>query len=369
MVTIVNGKVTTASSVSRAQHVSGFFTLTLASGDVIPLSSCADEADPMKFPRRTFLHLVSGAIALSAASRLARAEAYPSRPVRVVVGFPPGFATDIIARLIAEALSERLGQQVIVDNRPGAGANIGADNVVRSPPDGYTLLAMTVTNAVNETLYTNIDFDFVRDIKPVASTVRSPNVLVVNPSLPTNTVPEFIAYAKANPGKINFVSGGNGSAGHMAGELFKMMAGVDMVHVPYRTSFVPDLLSGQVQSAFTPIPLSIAYIRDGKLRALGVAGTAPSDALPGIPTVAEFVPGYVADFWHGIGAPKDTPAEIVGTINTAVNAALADPAMKAKFASLGAAPAPMTPAAFGTFIAAEVDKWAKVVKFAGVKAE
>jgi tripartite-type tricarboxylate transporter receptor subunit TctC len=243
------------------------------------------------------------------------------------------------------------------------------ESVVRATPDGYTLLMITVTNAVNATLYQNLTFDLVRDIAPVAGTMRTANVLVVNPALPVHTVPEFIAYAKANPGKINYASNGHGSAPNMAAELFKFMTGVDLVHVPYRSSFAPDLLGGQVQVAFTPIPLSIAFIRDGKLRALAVTGAKPSDALPGIPTMAQFVPGYEADVWHGVGAPKNTPADIIDRLNKELGAALADPGMIAKFANLGAEPMPMTPGEFGKFVVAEIDKWAKVVKFAGVKLE
>ena len=323
----------------------------------------------MKLPRRQFLWLAAGAGLAAAAAQRAAAQAYPARPVRLIAGFPPGTATDTDARLIGQWLSERLGQQFIVDNRTGAGTNIAVENVARAAPDGYTLLMITVTNAVNATLYQNLNFDLVRDIAPVAGTMRTANVLVVNPAVPANTLPEFIGYAKANPGKINYASNGHGSAPNMAAELFKFMTGVDLVHVPYRSSFAPDLLGGQVQVAFTPIPLSIAFIRDGKLRALAVTGATRSDALPGIPTVAEFVPGYVADVWHGVGAPKNTPPAIIDTLDKEIGAALADPAMKAKFANLGAEPMPMTPGEFGQFIVAEIDKWAKVVRFAGVKLE
>jgi tripartite-type tricarboxylate transporter receptor subunit TctC len=321
----------------------------------------------MKLRRRQFLHLAAGAAALSAAPGLARADTYPSRPVRLVVGFPPGAATDIIGRLVADALSQRLGQQVFVENRPGAASNLGAETVVRAAPDGYTLLAMTVTNAVNATLYDNLNFDFIRDITPVAGTIRSANVLEVNPSVPAKTVPEFIAYAKANPGKLNYASFGVGTAPNMAGELFKMMTGVDLVHVPYKSSYMPDLLSGQVQATFTPIPLTIAYIRSGQLRPLAVTSVTPSEALPGVPTVAEFVPGYEATIWHGIGAPKGTPTEIVDQLNKAINNLLADPAMKAKFANVGAEPMPMTPDEFKTFTAQQIDKWGKVIKFANIR--
>jgi tripartite-type tricarboxylate transporter receptor subunit TctC len=322
----------------------------------------------MKLARRKFLQSAAGAAALLAAPREAAA-AYPERPVRLIAGFPPGTATDSDARLIAQWLSEKFGQQVIVDNRTGAGTNIAVESVVRATPDGYTLLMITVTNAVNATLYQNLTFDLVRDIAPVAGTMRTANVLVVNPALPVHTVPEFIAYAKANPGKINYASNGHGSAPNMAAELFKFMTGVDLVHVPYRSSFAPDLLGGQVQVAFTPIPLSIAFIRDGKLRALAVTGAKPSDALSGIPTVAQFVPGYQADVWHGVGAPKNTPADVIDRLNKELGAALADPGMIAKFANLGAEPMPMTPGEFGQFVVTEIDKWAKVVKFAGVKME
>jgi tripartite-type tricarboxylate transporter receptor subunit TctC len=323
----------------------------------------------MKLARRQFLQSAAGATALFAAPRGTAAQAYPERPVRLITGFPPGTATDTDARLIAQSLSERLGQQFIVDNRTGAGTNIAVESVVRSPPDGYTLLMITVTNAVNVTLYQNLNFDIVRDIAPVAGTMRTVNVLVVNPALPVHTIPEFIAYAKAHPGKINYASGGHGSAPNMAAELFKLMTGVDLVHVPYRSSFASDLIGGQVQVAFTPIPLSIAFIRDGKLRPLAVTGTKPSDALPGIPTVAQFVPGYEADVWHGVGAPKNTPADIIAKLNKEIGAALADPGMIAKFANLGAEPMPMSPGEFGQFVIAEIDKWAKVVRFAGVKLE
>jgi tripartite-type tricarboxylate transporter receptor subunit TctC len=323
----------------------------------------------MKLARRKFLQSAAGVAALLAAPRGAAAQAYPERPVRLITGFPPGTATDTDARLIAQSLSERLGQQFIVDNRTGAGTNIAVESVVRSPPDGYTLLMITVTNAVNVTLYQNLNFDIVRDIAPVAGTMRTVNVLVVNPALPVHTIPEFIAYAKAHPGKINYASGGHGSAPNMAAELFKLMTGVDLVHVPYRSSFASDLIGGQVQVAFTPIPLSIAFIRDGKLRPLAVTGTKPSDALPGIPTVAQFVPGYEADVWHGVGAPKNTPADIIAKLNKEIGAALADPGMIAKFANLGAEPMPMSPGEFGQFVIAEIDKWAKVVRFAGVKLE
>jgi tripartite-type tricarboxylate transporter receptor subunit TctC len=323
----------------------------------------------MKLPRRKFIYLAVGAAALPVLPRAACALDYPTRPVRIILGFPPGSATDIVARLIAQSLSERLGQQVIVDNRPGAGSNIGTEAVVRSPPDGYTLLAATVTNAVNATLYQDLNFDFVRDIAPVIGTFRSPNVMVVTQSLPTKTLAEFIAYAKANPGKINYASFGYGTAPNMAAELFKMMAGVDLVHVPYRNNYLPDLIAGQVQVAFNPIALSIAQIKAGKLRALAVTGTTRSDALPDVPTVAEFVPGYSAIIWHGIGAPKDTPADIIDKLNTEINAVLADPGLKARFADLGGTAIGGSPADFSKLIASEIEKWGKVVRAANIKPE
>jgi tripartite-type tricarboxylate transporter receptor subunit TctC len=327
----------------------------------------------MRVHRRKFLHFAAAATvalpALPALPRMARAETYPSRPVRIVVGFPPGAATDIIARLVADGLSQRLGQQFIVDNRPGAGSNIGAETAIKAPADGYTLLAITVTNAVNATLYDNLNFDLLRDVAPVSGTIRSASVLEVNPGVPVKSVPEFIAYAKANPGKLNYASFGSGTAPNMAAELFKMMTGVDLVHVPYKSSYMPDLLSGQVQLTFTPIPLTISYIRSGQMRALAVTSATPSDALPGIPPIAEFVPGYEANIWHGIAAPKTTPPDIVGTLNKEINAVITDPAMKAKFANLGAEPMPMTAVEFQKFIAEQIDKWGKVVKFAAMKPE
>jgi len=321
----------------------------------------------MKLLRRKFLQLVAAAAVLPAASRIAWAQSYPTRPVRIIVGFPPGTATDIVARLLANSLSKRLGERFFVENQPGAATNIGTETAVRSAPDGYTLLAMTVTNAVNETLYKHLTFDFARDIVPVASTIQSSNVMEVNLLVPAKTVPEFIAYAKANPGKINYGSLGYGTAPNMAAELFKMMTGVNMVQVPYRGSYMPDLIGGRIQVAFTPIPQTIANIRAGQLRALAVTSAMPSNALPGIPTVATFVPGYEATIWHGIGAPKGTPAKIINKLNTEINAILAEPTTRATLANLGAEPAPMTPPEFGKFIAAQIDKWGKVVKFADIK--
>ena len=323
----------------------------------------------MQFPRRRFLHLAGSTLATSLFPRLALALDYPTRPMHLVVGFPPGLAPDIVARVIAEPLSERLGQNIVIDNRPGAGSNIAAETVVRAPADGYTLLYVTLGNAINASFYKHLDFDITRDIAPVAGTVRSPSVLVVSPSVPAQTLPEFIAYAKANAGKINFASGGVGTAPHLAGELFKQMAGVDLVHVPYSSSYMPDLLAGRVQVTFAPIATSLANIQAGKLRALAVTSTTRSDVLPNIPTVSEFVPGYEASVWHGVGAPKGTSPDIISTLNRQIDAVLADPSITARLGGLGAVPMPMTPGEFGKFVAAEVKKWANVVKLAGLKSE
>jgi len=320
----------------------------------------------VKLARRKFLHVAAGVAILPAATRLASALDYPARPVRIIVGFPAGYATDIVARLVAQSLSERLGQQVFVENHPGAATNIAVGEVVNATPDGYTLLAMTVTNAVNATLYKNLHFDIVHDIAPIAATFRSPNVLVVTPSLPAKTLPEFIAYAKANPGKINYASAGYGTGPNVNAELFKMMTGVDLVHVPYSGSFVPDLLSGQVQCAFPPIPLAIANIRADKLRALAVTSATRSEALPDVPAVAEFVPGFEASIWHGIGAPRKTPTAIINALNHQINAALADPRMKERFADLGGVALGGSPADFGTLITDEIAKWGKVIQVANI---
>ena len=323
----------------------------------------------MKLPRRRFLHLAAGAAVLPAVSRVARAQAYPTRPVRIIVGFAPGGATDIMARLIGQWLSERLGQQFVVENRPGAAGNIATEAVVRSASDGYTLLLAHSVNAINATFYDKLNFDFIRDIAPVASIHREPNVMEVNPSVPVKTVPEFISHAKANPGRINMASAGNGSTSHLGGEWFKMMTGVNLVHVPYRGAgpALVDLLGGQVQVMFPTMSSSIEYIRAGKLRVLAVTTATRSPALPDVPTVNEFVPGYEASFWTGIGAPKNTPAEIVDKLNKEINAALADPKMKARLAELGSTALPGSPADFGKLIVDETEKWAKVVKFANIK--
>jgi tripartite-type tricarboxylate transporter receptor subunit TctC len=325
----------------------------------------------MKLPRRNVLHLAAGAAALPAVSHFAWAQSYPTRPVRIIVGFAPGGATDIMARLVGQWLSERLGQQFVIENRPGAGSNIATEVVVNAPPDGYTLLVTTSVNAINATLYDKLNFNFIRDIAPVASIHREPHVLEVHPSVPVKTVPEFIAYAKANPGKINMASAGIGSGNHIAGELFKMMTDVNLVHVPYRGAgpALVDLLGGQVQVMFATMSSSIEYVRDGKLRALAVTTATRSPALPHIPTVSDFVPGYEASFWTGVGAPKNTPAEIVNKLNKEINAALADPKMKARLADLGGTALSGSPADFGKFVADETEKSAKVVKFAGVKAD
>jgi tripartite-type tricarboxylate transporter receptor subunit TctC len=323
----------------------------------------------MKLSRRRLLHLAAGAAALPAVSRFAWAQSYPARPVRLVVGFAAGGAVDIVARLMGQWLTKRLGQQFVIENRPGAGNNIATEAVVNAPPDGYTILMVANPNAVNATLYDKLNFNFVRDIAPVASIIRQPQVMLVNPSFPAKAIPEFIAYAKANPGKINMASAGNGSTPHVSGELFKIMAGVNMVHVPYRggAPALTDLLGGQVQVFFGAVPPSIEYIRAGKLRALAVTTATRSEALPDIPTVSEFVPGYEASGWYGIGVPKNTPVEIVDKLNMEINAALADPKMKARLADLGGEVLAGSPADFRKLIADETEKWAKVIKVAGIK--
>jgi tripartite-type tricarboxylate transporter receptor subunit TctC len=312
-----------------------------------------------------------GAAAVPIAPHIAWAQAYPSRPVRIMVGFAAGGATDIVARIMGQWLSERLGQQFVVENRPGAGTNIATAAVVNAAPDGHTLLMVSPTNAVNATLYDKLSYNFIRDIAPVASIHREPFLVEVDPSVPVKTVPEFIAYAKAHPGQISFASAGNGSVAHVTGELFKMMTGVNLVHVPYRGAgpALVDLLGGQVQVMFATMSSSIEYVRGGKLRALAVTTATRSPVLPDIPTVAEFVPGYESSFWTGVGASKSTPAEIVDKLNKEINAALADPKMKARFAELGATALPGSPADFGKLLADETEKSAKVVKFAGVKAD
>jgi tripartite-type tricarboxylate transporter receptor subunit TctC len=325
----------------------------------------------MKLPRRQFLHLAAGVVALPAVSRIACAQAYPTRPVRWIVGFAPGGGVDIIARLTGPWLSERLGQPFVIENRPGAGTNIATEAVVRAAADGYTLLLVTAANAINATLYDKLNFNFIRDIAPVAGIMRVPYVMVVNPSVPAKSVPEFIAYAKANPRKPNMASAGTGAGSHIAGELFNMMAGVNMIHVPYRgvAPALTDLLGGQVQVTFASMPSVIEYIRAGRLRALAVTTATRSDALPAIPTVGEFVPGYEASAWYGVGVPKNTPAEIVDKLNEAIDAGLADPTIKARLADLGGVPMPMSPAEFGKFIAEETEKWGNVIRALNIKAD
>ena len=324
----------------------------------------------VKLPRRTVLSLAAGAAALPMVSSIARAQAYPTRPVRLVHGFTAGGSGDIAARLIAQLLSDRLGQQFIVENRTGAGGNIAVETVVRAPSDGYTLLQLNVANAINTALYEKLNFNLLNDIVPVASFMRVPNVMEVTLSLPVKTVPEFIAYAKANPGKISFASSGVGSSIHMSGELFKAMAKIDMLHVPYRgiaAGGLSDLITGVVQVAFDNLPSSIELIRSGKVRALAVTTTARSELLPDVPTVSDFLPGYEASAWFGVGAPSGTPAEIVQKLNKELNAAFADPRTKARIAEVGGTPLPGSPGDFGGFIAKEVEKWDRVVEFAGVK--
>jgi tripartite-type tricarboxylate transporter receptor subunit TctC len=325
----------------------------------------------MKLPRRNFLHLAASAAALPAVSLIARAQAYPARPVRIIVPFAPADSADITARLIGQWLSERLGQQFVIDNRPGGGTNIGTEAVVRAPPDGYTLLLATAANAVNATLYDKLNFNFIRDIAPVAGIIVVPNVMVVNPSVPAKSVPELIAYAKAHPGKINIASGPIGGPAHVAAELFKMMTGTDMLLVSYRGGgpALTDLIGGQVQVMFPTAVSSIGYIRSGRLRALAVTAATRSDALPDLPTVSEFVPGFEASFWTGIGAPRNTPTEIVDKLNNEINAALADPNMKARLADLGGTVLAGSPADFGKLIADETEKWGNVIRALNIKAD
>jgi tripartite-type tricarboxylate transporter receptor subunit TctC len=322
----------------------------------------------MKLPRRQFLQIAVSVVTLPQQTYVAAALDYPSRPIRIIVGIPAGLAPDVAARLVGPPLSERFGQPVVVENRPGAGGVIGAQAVASAPPDGNTLLLIISGYAASAALYPNLALNFSRDIAPVAFIGHTPFVMAVNPSFPARTVPEFIPYAKANPGKINMASPGIGTAPHLAGELFKMMTGVDLVHVPYRENYMPDLLSGQVQVGFPAIAQAIGYIREGKLLALSVTHSKRLDTLPDVPAMDEFVAGYDGSGWLGIGAPKGTPVKIVETLNKAIEAAIADPAMKARFVSVGIEPAAMTPAQFGQLIVAATDKWAKVVKFAGIKA-
>ena len=325
----------------------------------------------MKFPRRTFLHLAAGAAALPSVSRVAWAQSYPTRPVRILVGFAAGQAIDIIVRIVAQSLSDQLGQQFVIENRPGAGGNLAAEVVVRSPADGYTLLAVGMNNMINATLYEKLNFNFIRDIAPVASILRAPQVMLVNPSVPARTMPEFITYAKANPGKINMASAGIGSPTHLSGELFKMMTGINMLHVPYRGSpaALTDLIAGQVQVMFDNVASSIEHIRIGRLRALAVTTTTRWEGLPDIPTVSDYVPGFETGGMAGIGTPKGTPPEIVEKLNKGINSAIADVKVKTRLVELGGTVLPGSSGDFEKLIAIETEKWAKVVKFSGAKAE
>jgi tripartite-type tricarboxylate transporter receptor subunit TctC len=323
----------------------------------------------MKLPRRKFLHLTAGAAALPITLRVASALDYPSGPVRWIVGFAPGGGNDILARLLGQWLQEQLGQPFVIENRPGAGSNVATEAVVHAPPDGYTLLFVGLPNAINASLYSKLNFNFIRDIAPIATIVRAPNVMVVHPSFPAKTLPEFTAYAKANPRKVNMASAGIGSASHLAGELFKMLAGVDLVHVPYRGNgpALTAVLGGQVEVQFPSPPSSIEYIRTGKLRGLGVTSAMRSEALPDLPAIGEFVPGYEMSAWFGVGAPKGTPAEIIDKINKEINASLADSKLKARLADLGDKPLALSPAEFGKLIADETEKWGKVIRAANIK--
>ena len=325
----------------------------------------------LKLLRRNFLHLAAGAAALPTISRVVWAQTYPSRPVRIIVGVPPGGVVDIVARLIGQWLSERLGQQFVIENRPGAGTNIATEAVVRAPADGYTLLLVTAINAINTTFYEKLNFSFIRDIAPVAGIIVVPNVMLVNPSVPAKTVPEFIAYAKANPGKINIASGPIGGPSHVTAELFKMMTGTDMLLVSYRgvAPAATDLLGGQVQVMFNSLPASIEYIKAGTLRALAVTSATRSETLPGIPTMGEFLPGFEASQWYGVGAPKNTPPQIIDKLNKEINAGLADPKLKARLADLGGTVLPGSPADFGKHIAEETEKWGKAIRAANIKVE
>ena len=325
----------------------------------------------MKLPRRRFLRLAAGAAALPAVARVARAQTYPARPVRIMVPFTPGSTSDTLARLMGQWLSERLGQPIVIENRAGAAGNIATEAVVRAASDGYTLLLVTLSNAINASLYGNLAFNFIRDVAPIAGIMRTPGVMEVNPSVPVRTAPEFIAYAKANPHKITMASAGNGASSHLAGELFMLMTGIDMVHVPYRGSppALTDLLGGQVQVMFDNIPTSLEYIRAGKLRPLAVTAATRLEVLPDVPPLNDFVPSYETSLWLGLGAPRNTPGEIIDKLNSEINAALADPRMKARLADLGGIVLPGTPADFGRLIADDTEKWAKVIRTANIKVE
>ena len=324
----------------------------------------------MHLRRRRFLQLAAGALAAPAMSRFAQAQAaYPSRPVRLLVGFPAGSAPDIMARVLSQWLSERFGQQFIVDNRPGAASSIAVEAAINAAPDGYTIIMVVLSNVLNATLYPKLKFNFLRDIAPVAGIADTPYLMLVNPAVPAKTVAEFVAYAKANPGKINMASGGNGSASHVFGELFKMLAKVDIVHVPYRTNYIPDMISGQVQLVFAPMPQGIVYLRSGELRALGVSTAKRLEWLPEMPAIAEAVPGYEAIGWYGLGGPQNMPPEIVKQLNDAMSAALTDEKLKARLVTMGVGPMPMSPAELGKFMAQENEKWSKVIKESGIRVE
>jgi tripartite-type tricarboxylate transporter receptor subunit TctC len=323
----------------------------------------------VNLPRRTFLHLAAGAAALPAALRIAQAETWPVRPVHIVAPYPPGAAPDLVARLIAESLAERLGQAVVVDNRPGAAGNVGTEKAAKSPPDGYTLLIAVSTNTINQTLYRNLDFDFRTDLVPVAGIARVAFAIAVNPNFPAKTIPELIAYAKANPGKVDMATNGVGTGSHVTGELFMMMTGTKLTHVPYKGNYMTDLISGQVPLAISPVPAVAEFVKNGQVRGLGVSTAKRTSALPDVPAIGEFVPGYVSDGWYGLTTPKGTPAPVIATLEAAIRASVADPALQSKMQPLGLEPAPMTSAEFGKFIADEIDKWAKVIKFADIKVD
>jgi tripartite-type tricarboxylate transporter receptor subunit TctC len=338
---------------------------------LLQLAETFQKRNVMTLPRRRFLQLAAAATTVPTVARTARAQTYPARPVRIIIGYTPGGSADITARLLAQWLTERLGQSFVVESRPGGGTNIATEAAVRAPADGYTLLLVAPANAINATLYEKLNYDFLRDIAPVAGLIRFPNIMEVNPSVPVKTVPEFIAYAKANPGKINYASSGNGSTIHMSAELFKMMAGVDMVHVPYRggAPALTDMLGGQVQVMFDNLPTSLEHVTSGRLRPLGITSATRAALLPDVPTVADAVPGYESSAWYGVGAPKSTPVEIIDRLNNEINAILAEPKVKTRVAEMGATEVAGSPADFGKLIAEETEKWGKVVKFSGAKAD
>lgn len=323
----------------------------------------------MKLPRRQLLHLAAGAAALAVLARPVTAVDFPTRPVHIVAPYPAGAGPDVVARLIAQWLSDRLGQQFVVDNRPGAAGNIGTERAAKSPPDGYTLLLTVSTNAINQTLYSNLSFDFSNDLVPVAGIARVPFIVVVNPNFPAKTVPELIAYANANPGRVDMATNGVGTGSHVAAELFMMMTGIKLTHVPYKGSYMTDLIGGQVPLAFSPLAAVAEFVKDGRVRGLGVSTAARAPTLPDVPAIAESVPGYVAEGWYGLTAPKGTPADVIAKLETATRASVADPTLQSRMLPLGLEPAPMTTAEFGKFIADEIEKWGKVIKFANIKLE